>query len=214
MRRFSTLEEHSTLTNLNVSVAVKLTIARFLNSSLVLLFVNNDPLQWFKNGNLAYDATVLIALLAVQAPLKTILWPWGLIKKVKVCRAKSQGDDCKLTQREANTLCEGTTTDVASSISEFVNMIMTCVFYSPILPQAIPAALIGSFLSYWSLKYQLLRRDKMPDQFSEFMATFFANMMPYVILIQAAAYFGFMYALAGAQMKTNIDAIKQADRSE
>ena len=208
MRRFSTLEEHSTLTNLNVSVAVKLTIARFLNSSLVLLFVNNDPLQWFKNGNLAYDATVLIALLAVQAPLKTILWPWGLIKKVKVCRAKSQGDDCKLTQREANTLCEGTTTDVASSISEFVNMIMTCVFYSPILPQAIPAALIGSFLSYWSLKYQLLRRDKMPDQFSEFMATFFANMMPYVILIQAAAYFGFMYALAGAQMKTNIDAIK------
>jgi hypothetical protein len=153
MRRFSTLEEHSTLTNLNVSVAVKLTIARFLNSSLVLLFVNDDPLQWFKNGNLAYDATILIALLAVQAPLKTILWPWGLIKKIKVCLAKRKGEDCKLTQREANTLMEGTTTDVASSISEFVNMIMTCVFYSPILPQAIPAALIGSFLSYWSLKY-------------------------------------------------------------
>jgi len=134
MRRFSTLEEHSTLTNVNVSVAVKLTIARFLNSSLVLLFVNHDADRWFKNGNLAYDATVLIGLLAVQAPLKTLLWPFGLLKKIKVCLAKRKGKDCKLTQREANMLMEGTTTDVANSISEFLNMIMTCVFYSPILP--------------------------------------------------------------------------------
>ena len=134
MRRFSTLEEHSTVTNLNVSVAVKLTIARFLNSSLVLLFVNDDANRWFKGGNLAYDATVLIGLLAVQAPLKTLLWPFGLLKWIKVKLAQRQGDDCKLTQREANVLMEGTTTDVANSISEFVNMIMTCVFYSPILP--------------------------------------------------------------------------------
>lgn len=134
MRRFSTLEKHSTLTNVNVSVAVKLTIARFLNSSLVLIFVNAEPNKWFKNGNLAYDASVLIGLLVVQAPLKTIVWPFGLLKKLKVFLAKRQGDDCKLTQREANLLMEGTTTDVANSISEFLNMIMTCVFYSPILP--------------------------------------------------------------------------------
>lgn len=134
MRRFSTLEKHSTLTNVNVSVAVKLTIARFLNSSLVLIFVNAEPKNWFKNGNLAYDASVLIGLLVVQAPLKTIVWPFGLLKKLKVFLAKRQGDDCKLTQREANLLMEGTTTDVANSISEFLNMIMTCVFYSPILP--------------------------------------------------------------------------------
>lgn len=88
MRRFSTLEEHSTLTNVNVSVAVKLTIARFLNSSLVLLFVNADANQWFKNGNLAYDATVLIGLLAVQAPLKTLVWPFGILKKIKAYLAK------------------------------------------------------------------------------------------------------------------------------
>lgn len=65
MRKLSAIEEHSTLTNLNVSVAVKLTIARFLNSSLVLIFVNTTPENWFKQGDLAYDATVLIALLAI-----------------------------------------------------------------------------------------------------------------------------------------------------
>lgn len=193
MRRLSGLEQHATLTDVNVSVAVKLTIARFLNSSLVLLVVNMDSREWFKNGNLAYDATVLIGLLVVQAPVKIIVWPWGLIKKVRIWMEKRKGDECKLTQREANLLMEGTTTDVANSISEFINMIMTCLFYSPILPQAIPGALIGTFLSYWALKYQLLRRDKMPDQFSDFMATFFANLMPYIVMVQAGAYCFFMF---------------------
>ena len=53
MRRISRAEEHSTLTNLNVSVALKLTLARFLNSSLILVFVNNKPENWFKEGDLA-----------------------------------------------------------------------------------------------------------------------------------------------------------------
>ena len=78
---------------------------------------------------------------------------------------------------------EGTQTNIANSISEYMNMIMTCLFYSPILPTAIPAALLGSLLSYWSLKFQILKRDKMPERLSDFMALFFAHMMPYIILM-------------------------------
>jgi len=55
--------------------------------------------------------------------------------------------------------------------------------------------MVGTFLSYWSLKYQLLRRDKMPEMFSDFMATFFANMMPYIVLMQAVAYCYFTTAI-------------------
>ena len=77
---------------------------------------------------------VLIVILAIQGPVKVFLWPAGIIKKIKIWLAKRKGNDCKLTQREANVLMEGTTTDVANNISEYVNMIMTCIFYSPILP--------------------------------------------------------------------------------
>ena len=56
-------EKHETLTKLNVSVAVKLTIARFLNSSLILLLTNGNPKDWFKGGNLVYDATILIGIM-------------------------------------------------------------------------------------------------------------------------------------------------------
>jgi len=50
---------------MNVSVAIKLTIARFLNSSVILVIVNTEPKDWFKGGNLAYDAIILILLMAV-----------------------------------------------------------------------------------------------------------------------------------------------------
>ena len=92
-------------------------------------------------------------------------------------------------------MMEGTTTDVANNVSEFANMILTCIFYSPIIPLAIPAALLGTFLRYWSLKYTLLKRDKMPEMFSGFMASFFANLLPYVFIIQACSNLGFDFLL-------------------
>jgi hypothetical protein len=63
IRRFSMEEKHETLTKLNVSVAVKLTVARFLNSSVILVLTNGDPKDWFKGGSLAYDATILICIM-------------------------------------------------------------------------------------------------------------------------------------------------------
>lgn len=65
VREFSIYEKHETLTKMNVSVAFKLTIARFLNSSIILVIVNTEPKNWFKGGNLAYDAIILILLMAV-----------------------------------------------------------------------------------------------------------------------------------------------------
>jgi hypothetical protein len=63
IRRFSMSEKHETLTKLNVSVAIKLTIARFLNSSVILVITNGDPKGWFKGGSLAYDASLLILIM-------------------------------------------------------------------------------------------------------------------------------------------------------
>jgi len=84
-------------------------------------------------------------------------------------------------------LCDGGSIDAANTISNFMNMVMTCVFYAPLIPHAIPLALISTLLSYWTLKYSLLRRYKMPEMFSELMATFFANFMPWLVLGGAGA---------------------------
>ena len=40
IRRLSVSERHSSITQLNVSVALKLTVAKFINSSLLLIIIN------------------------------------------------------------------------------------------------------------------------------------------------------------------------------
>lgn len=77
-------EKHETLTKLNVSVALKLTIARFLNSSVILVLTNGNPKNWFKGGSLAYDASILIFIMAVQAPLIYVMNPKALVRKYKI----------------------------------------------------------------------------------------------------------------------------------
>ena len=76
-----------------------------------------------------------------------------------------------------------------------MNMIMTCIFFSPIIPHAIPLALVGSFFNYWFTKYMLLRHYKMPEMFSDLMASFFSNFMPWVTLVWSTSFFTFMYKL-------------------
>lgn len=173
-------------------------MARFLNTSLVLVTVNTDPSTWFSEGGLVYEATILIAIMTIQTPVITsIANPVKLVRWCKKRRAMAQGKECKLTQREANVLCEGPPFDVANSISNYMNLICTCIFYSPIIPQAIPAALFGTTLNYWFSKYMVLRIHKMPDIFSGLMAQFFANLMPYIILMWASSFYYFMLSSKG-----------------
>jgi len=63
VRRFSMYESHETNTKLNVSVAFKLTIIRFLNSTIVLVGVNRDTSKMFDGGGLVYEATILIIIM-------------------------------------------------------------------------------------------------------------------------------------------------------
>ena len=57
-------------------------------------------------------------------------------------------------------LYEGSPIDVENNLSNYINLILTCLFYSPLLPHAIPIAFIGSFLNYWVTKYMLVNYHK------------------------------------------------------
>lgn len=116
----------------------------------------------------------------------------GMVKQIKIWLEKNKGDDCKLTQQEANILHEGTEIDVANNLSSFFTLIATCLFYAPIIPLAIPICFVGALLSYSVHKYMLLRKHKVPEMLTRTLGTFFANMMPLIILVQGIAAFQFM----------------------
>ena len=195
IRRFTDFERHETITKINVSVAVKLTIARFLNTSVILLLTNDRTKGWFKGASLAYDATLLISIMAFQTPVIYALNIGGRLKKRKIRKLIEQqeaGEDVVMTQREANTLCEGPQIDVPNILSKYFVLIMACIFYAPLIPLALPIACIGSLLTYMSYKYMLLRVHKMPEMFGDLMATFFASLMPAILVVWALSYWIFV----------------------
>lgn len=76
MRSISVNERHESTTALNVSIAFKLTVCRFLNSSILLLILNwSEPHQWFNSGQLVYEASVLLTVMALGNPIIVLMDP-------------------------------------------------------------------------------------------------------------------------------------------
>lgn len=101
--------------------------------------------------------------------------------------------------------------DTADQISVFMVFIMTCLFYAPILPVAVPIAFLGSIMMYFTNKYSLLNHVKMPDMFSTMMATFFANFMPFVILTWSIAYIIFISKINSSYGAKFSEALEKED---
>jgi len=93
VRAITVGEKHETTTKHNVSVAFKLLVARFLNSSLVLVLVNTNPDTWFRGGDLVYEATILIGIMTIQTPILTIANPVKVIRWWKQRKAEAE-EDC------------------------------------------------------------------------------------------------------------------------
>ena len=95
MRRITVNERHTSTTALNVSVAFKLTICRFTNSSRLLIILHSDTCKtWFDGGQLVYEATVLIILMAITDPIVYLINPAGIIKAIKIYIEKGKDDEC------------------------------------------------------------------------------------------------------------------------
>jgi hypothetical protein len=93
IRKFTDYEKHQTITKINVSVAVKLTFARFLNCSVILLTTNTNTKGWFDGASLAYDASMLILIMATTQPVIYALNIGGRLKKRKIEKLKKQQED-------------------------------------------------------------------------------------------------------------------------
>jgi len=66
-------ELHDTVTSHNTSVAFKLLIVKFINSTLIPLSVNWDPKKWYENNGLITDAySILLSMSIFDVAFKLI----------------------------------------------------------------------------------------------------------------------------------------------
>jgi hypothetical protein len=73
LTQLTAYERHDTATSHNTSVALKLLIVKFIDSTLIPLSVNRDPSKWYENNGLITDAySVLFSMSIIDAVVKWI----------------------------------------------------------------------------------------------------------------------------------------------
>jgi hypothetical protein len=209
MRAFVEYEKHETETDRKVYLAFKLTLLKFLNTSIIYVIVHREPSTWFTNGDLVNDVFGVL-IFAMGAPILSLMTALALmcLQSVTICREKCNNES-KITQFEANKMSELPPFDVENNISDLMNLILSCLFYAPILPFAIPLCMIGIILNYYISKFMLANMSKMPEDLDAYVTTFFADMLPWTTIALVVSYFVF----AGAIYETTIERANERETS-
>lgn len=97
VRKFSMMEHHETYTAYNLSVAFKLTFARFINTSIVPIVVNVTYHNWFIDGGLISDIFYVMLSISFLDPILYIFDPFYIIRMIKRSVARSKGNNSLMT---------------------------------------------------------------------------------------------------------------------
>lgn len=116
---------------------MKLSLAMFINTGIIPLFVNFGRKQWFKSGGLMVDIFYNTVTVCFVSPLVYFLNPVYFLKKCKIWMEEKKGENSKLTQRQANLLFEGPPLDMAQRYANTMLLFCMTVFYVfplPVMP--------------------------------------------------------------------------------
>jgi hypothetical protein len=97
VRIFSQMEKHETYTDYNLSVAFKLILARFVNTSIVPLIANLAISKWFEDGGLVSVIFYVMLSISFVDPLMNYFDVWYVIRHFRRWNARRQGNACVLT---------------------------------------------------------------------------------------------------------------------
>lgn len=93
------------------------------------------------------------------------------------------GESTGMTQEELQQIFQLGEFDPSFAYSAFAKIVLTTLFFQPILPIGTPLALVGLFLTYYAFKKKLLRDSRSPVMVSDDIAEvtlYLLNCVPFV----------------------------------
>ena len=78
---------------------------------------------------------------------------------------------------------------MANLLSLEANLLLTSLFYAPLLPITIPIAFLGLVCSYWVEKFNLLKVHRVPEMLNGVLTMFFSNLLPYFAFLWSIMFF-------------------------
>ncbi|CAD8113085.1 unnamed protein product [Paramecium sonneborni] len=168
------LERHGTKTQLDTSIAQKLSYVQFVNSCLLLIIINiigtyNSLLKYHPNqlsnlaiqqqGGIADDIVYVSGTNAILITLSLYFNPIYLIQKIRQLRIEKNQD---INQFQANKLFEGPQVQFYDQYSYLCKTTWLSFFFAPLIPLSVLFGFVGLMSYYWIQKYLLLRRNSKP----------------------------------------------------
>eukprot|EP01017_Pseudomicrothorax_dubius_P049142 TRINITY_DN9094_c0_g1_i9.p1 TRINITY_DN9094_c0_g1~~TRINITY_DN9094_c0_g1_i9.p1 ORF type:complete len:714 (-),score=160.72 TRINITY_DN9094_c0_g1_i9:100-2241(-) len=182
MKFFADFELYSTQSHYNHSLATKLGFAQFTNTALITFFfakfVSRD--YWGKKG-MVIAITDLFISNAWLTPFLTFVDFGYFFRLYQRYSTKKQGNDCLLTQEQANAIFEGIEFDIAQRYANIIKTMLFTAFYCPVVPLATLISACGLILTYWVDKYVLLRRAKEPPALSGELSMEMTEVLEYIL---------------------------------
>lgn len=127
-------ERHETYTKFNLSVALKLVLATFINTGLIPLFVNYQTKNWFTRSGLIDDIFYNTISVCFVGPLFNVINIGRIYKWIIRYIETKKGDKTKMSQRQLNALFEGPPIDISARYSSSMLLVLLSCFYVTLLP--------------------------------------------------------------------------------
>lgn len=181
----SRMEKHSTQTSYNTSVALKQTIAMFLNTAVVSFIIHWE--DFYSPKGLAAEMYNIMISNAVVQPVVYWINPAYRVQQFIRWRAVKKGDMALLSQSEAQKLFEGPELDMPQRYATLMKTYLLTVVYAPMMPFSFLFGLLALCIQYWVDKYMLLRVHARPVRLSHDLDEIMIQVIPVGAMLYACA---------------------------
>eukprot|EP00923_Selenidium_pygospionis_P045005 GHVN01077697.1.p1 GENE.GHVN01077697.1~~GHVN01077697.1.p1 ORF type:complete len:863 (+),score=92.95 GHVN01077697.1:281-2590(+) len=147
-------ECHSTRTDFDSSVLIKVTIALISNSSMIYLFLNQDPYDWYSTGGLVENVFLQLTYGLWMTPAFKIFEYMIILRRLYAWRIDEE--NTTMPQEKYNRLYEGVEFGADYRYAYQLNYFIITVIYMPIFPILSLLMLVILFINYWTDKWSLL----------------------------------------------------------
>ena len=95
-----------------------------------------------------------------------------------------------MTQAEANKYYEGEAFDLTYNMATLMNTVLSCLWFSPIAPFAIPFAVAAIWVNYFVTKFLVVYYHKRPESYGKELVQYFTGVLPSMVSVW---FFGMLF---------------------
>lgn len=201
-KRLSKFERVSNKTKEQLNIMIKVFIAQFINTALIILIVNANfdkvsavyyipytkeifsgefsdfTREWYVNIGESLVFTMIVCIVSPHLLTLMIICPFNYCKRR--CFYKLYK-----TQKSLNRSYTGPEFDLACRNSQVLNLIFTCYLYSSTIPFLNLIAALALFVLYWTDKILILRHYRKPPLLSYHLNNAAIKFIPIIIIMHS-----------------------------